>query len=272
MASSVLKILVDTRSWPEQVNLQLLLPEEKVKVKRYYFAKDANMAMASMLVKRQVLATLFRTNPDSVQISVAESGRPFYLKEISENTVFDFNVSHYGGIVVFVGTWISKNSPFSAHSPRNIGVDVVECKSLSEESNWMEDFEFVFNREQWNLIFSCDDRLIAFFLFWSCKEAVLKSLGLGLHGNPALVEVHIPVFQDFLYGSNLRVFRAGTASYANKKFQIELQKKIISESVFFIAIAYSIDLEVLDSGWIEVSGLTETLLQQKIIEKLNYIT
>ncbi|WBW73845.1 alpha-aminoadipate reductase phosphopantetheinyl transferase Lys7 [Schizosaccharomyces osmophilus] len=276
MASSVVKILVNTQSWSDQVNsspeLQLLLPEEKSQVKRYYFAKDANMAMASMLVKRQVLATLFCTKPDSVRISIAENGRPYYSKKVSENTDFDFNVSHYGGMVVFVGIWISKNSPISTQSPRSIGVDIVECKSLSDEPNWMDDFEFVFNREQWTQVFSSGDRLAAFFLFWASKEAVLKSLGLGLHGDPALVELQIPVFQDFVCGSNIHALRAGTASYAKSRFQLELQKLNINGSVFFIAIAYPADLEVLESDWLEVSSLSTDHLQQKIIEKFNYNT
>ncbi|EPY52355.1 alpha-aminoadipate reductase phosphopantetheinyl transferase Lys7 [Schizosaccharomyces cryophilus OY26] len=274
MASSVVRILVDTQTWSDQVDssseFHLLLPEEKSQVKRYYFAKDANMAMASMLVKRQVLATLFCTDPESVRLSVSENGRPYYPKEVSQDTIFDFNVSHYGGMVVFAGIWVSKNSSSSMLHQNKIGIDIVECKPLTDQPNWMDDFEFVFSREQWSRVLSYSDPLAAFFLFWACKEAVLKSLGLGLHGNPALVELQIPVFQDLVYGSKLCAFRAGTASYLENHFRIELHRKNIHGSIFFIAIAYPVDHDFTESDWLEVTSLSKDYLKQKITETFHY--
>lgn len=118
-------------------------------------------AHASLLGKHLLLAALKAYNsPGSLQdLRYSGFGRPYLEGGI------DFNISHAGRMVAcFV-------SP-----PARIGIDVEAIRPIS-----IDDFRGQFSDREWSAIQQSPDPVKTFYRFWTCKEAILKADGSGLH-------------------------------------------------------------------------------------------
>ncbi|ORY67345.1 uncharacterized protein BCR38DRAFT_426767 [Pseudomassariella vexata] len=117
MASSGLTIiqwLVDTRGlWLEATKttqlqdaapraLALLTPEEKAGVLKYYFVRDAKMALASHLLKHFVISKYAGVPWSETTLTRDANKKPIYVDPASGKQPIQFNVSHQAGIVALV--------------------------------------------------------------------------------------------------------------------------------------------------------------------------
>jgi 4'-phosphopantetheinyl transferase len=137
-----------------------------------YFDKDFQKKVLSYkrwqdmqlsLLGRVLLLKIFEENGISIDeisnIHYNEFGKP-YLKG---NPIF-FNVSHSGNIVVCA---------FSEEF--EIGIDVESFNHID-----IDDFKSQMTHFEWDRIFNSDDKIQAFFKYWTQKEAILKAHGKGL--------------------------------------------------------------------------------------------
>ena len=93
--------------------------------------------------------------------------RPFF-----EHSAFDFNISHAGEYAVCAGTLNNR-----------VGIDIEMIKEIN-----VLDFKNCFTKTEWDLIRRDKKRGEVFYETWTKKEAVLKSIGMGLHDDLSLIE------------------------------------------------------------------------------------
>jgi len=116
-------------------------------------------AQASLLGKLLLCETL--GGGDASLLSILEYskfGKPFI------SGFPNFNISHSGNYVVFATGDVDK-----------VGIDVEEMKDQN-----FEDFRMQMTAGEWNTICSADNRQIAFYTYWTKKEAIIKAHGSGL--------------------------------------------------------------------------------------------
>ncbi|TWU75214.1 hypothetical protein ED733_005201 [Metarhizium rileyi] len=163
--------------------LSLLTGDERASVARYYFLKDAKLALASALLKRHVVSSTLGI--PFAQATPSRGGKPaFRLPDSSEPLVF--NVSHQAGLVVLVA---------ALHAPGvAVGVDVVcpgERRGRDHElvvrdgwSRYVDMHEGVFAEVECVRLREMrggrDELLAYFYALWCLREGFVKMTGEAL--------------------------------------------------------------------------------------------
>ena len=157
---------------------QHLSEDEKAKANRFRFAKDKRRFVVARGVLRTLLATQFAQSPSQVQFCYGEYGKP-KLSRSGEACDFHFNLSHSQELALCV---LGKK--------RTVGVDVEYLKGIKRLDGMMErcltPMELAEVRSH-----SESQHLEAFLQRWTCKEAYLKAIGLGLTQSMQSVEVKL---------------------------------------------------------------------------------
>lgn len=172
--------------------LQLLLPEERSGVLRFFRVSDAKMALASRLVKRYAI-TRFCDVPWAEATAVPDANKKpiFRKKDGSEPLIF--NVTHQDGLVVLLGVH---------HPPPGlaIGVDIVspserrdrDHETISKEgwNAYVDIHAEVFSPQEVRILEALTfdrqaaegkDRLLRwFYALWCLREAYIKMTGEAL--------------------------------------------------------------------------------------------
>lgn len=154
-----------------------LQPEEKERIGRFVYQKDAKASMIGRLLMRKFVGDYLGCY-SSVKFGRDDKGKP-YLIDAALNSSLKFNVSHQGSYVVLVG-----------EIGKIVGVDVMKIeysggKSLSEFFRLMTRN---FSAEEWVTIkgfygSSERDKLYMFCRLWSLKESYVKATGTGITVN-----------------------------------------------------------------------------------------
>ncbi|KAF4595248.1 hypothetical protein GQ602_000861 [Ophiocordyceps camponoti-floridani] len=193
---SVSQWLLDTRPlWPSALEtkhlvtaasraLSLLSEEEQSQVLRFYFVRDAKLALASALVKRLVISRL-ADMPWSASRPQrhAETGKPVFTAAPH----LRFNVSHQAGLVVVIAT-------VCHDADVDVGIDVVcpserrdrDRSSIAAEgwSRYVAVHQDVFGPEEAAALRARNDhvdrRLEYFYALWCLREAYIKMTGEAL--------------------------------------------------------------------------------------------
>lgn len=134
-------------------------PEIITHIRSFKFEKDQKIAFASAILKYYYLAYLLNTSPLEIKILFDEYKRPF-LEGIYKT--LDFNISHSGDYVVLGITRIGR-----------IGVDI---EKIDEKINIKQISPLVFSASE---RISINNTVRNFFMLWTKKEALLKSIGTG---------------------------------------------------------------------------------------------
>ncbi|MCX6149595.1 MAG: 4'-phosphopantetheinyl transferase superfamily protein [Ignavibacteriales bacterium] len=87
------------------------------------------------------------------------TGKPFF-----PGSPFDFNISHTDNCAAIV---FSKDC--------RVGIDVERIKEID-----FSDFTDYFTTDQWNDIYSAEDKFKRFYFYWTLIESVVKADGRGL--------------------------------------------------------------------------------------------
>ena len=174
-----------------QYALNLLPAEEKKKVLKFYRQNDAKLCLGSCLLKRQAIAETCHVPWTEVTISQDEHRKPCYRQTYPIGKALQFNVSHHGTLVAFVGC-----------SDENVrlGVDIVRMNWEKDYAMVLQDgfaawariYEMVFSdREirdiayyvppaQINQEGEIRAKLRHFYAHWCLKEAYVKMTGEAL--------------------------------------------------------------------------------------------
>lgn len=161
-----------------------LSPDEKARGDRFRFEKDRRRFVVARGVLRCLLGEQFKRSPGDIQFCYSEYGKPALARSSIENQPaadcgFHFNLSHSGEIALCV-----------LGGDRTVGVDIEYLKDIQRLDGMMERCltpqELTEVQQQ-----PASEHLKAFLQRWTCKEAYLKAIGLGLTQSMQSVEVTI---------------------------------------------------------------------------------
>ncbi|MBA4494044.1 4'-phosphopantetheinyl transferase family protein [Paenactinomyces guangxiensis] len=160
---------------------QLMSTKELERLKSFRKEEDRKRALISYGLLRLILAQVLKKDPREIMISRTcphcgkEHGRPQLKEECPES--IEISVSHSGQWVVIA---LSLSVP--------IGIDVEEMRTglavdqlASQILSPLEEQEFTLLTE--------DEKLEAFYVYWTRKEAILKAFGLGFSISPKQLSV-----------------------------------------------------------------------------------
>ena len=128
------------------------------KILRYTHWKDAQLSLIGRLLLRHGLKKINKCYQEK-ELKYTEYNKPYLF-----NSEVKFNISHSGNIVVCA---ITNNN--------HIGIDIEEiCDiNINDFRSQMTEFEFQY-------IMNSNNYKIAFYNYWTQKEAVIKANGMGL--------------------------------------------------------------------------------------------
>lgn len=143
---------------------QFLAEDEIERVNKFYFEADRRRYIVSHAMARMVLARYLGLTPSQLKITFGPNNKPLLLN--APQPVF-FNMSHSGNYALLATSLVHP-----------VGIDIEEIKF---------DFDFhsiigrYFNEKEQAVIYADkNNERDNFYKFWTRKEAILKTCGIGL--------------------------------------------------------------------------------------------
>lgn len=152
-------------------------PEEKDRIMKFVFKKDAKSALIGRLLMRKVLSEHLNIPFNKVILKRTTKGKPYLANEDIESPLrnFSFNISHQGDFTVLAA------QPHVA-----VGVDVMKTVYPSGSSTVTSFFHTMrkqFTPDEWQTIKSQEGewkQLEIFYRHWCLKESYVKAIGTGI--------------------------------------------------------------------------------------------
>lgn len=146
-----------------------LTAEERTKSKRFRIEDDYKRYVIGRALLRRMAGRYLGAKPEDIRIETTAHGKPFFP---AYKDKLSFNVSHSGEWIFIV---------FSAGL--DIGVDV-QLVDRGPRFRGEKVAKYAFHPDEKRALHAGDDadRHDLFYSIWTCKEAVIKAAGLGLHG------------------------------------------------------------------------------------------
>ncbi|XP_072562836.1 L-aminoadipate-semialdehyde dehydrogenase-phosphopantetheinyl transferase [Paramormyrops kingsleyae] len=161
--------------------------EEKERIGRFMFARDAKFAMAGRLLMRKLISEKMAVPWNEVCLERTPKGKPFLARPAppSATRSYSFNISHQGDFAVL-----------AAERGLQVGVDVM--KTSRPGSGSVPHFFHIMRRQftdhEWAVIQGAGSewtQLDMFYRHWALKESFIKAVGVGVGFNLQRVEFHI---------------------------------------------------------------------------------
>lgn len=150
---------------------QLLSDDEKQRASRYRFDKHRNRFITGRGTIREILARKSKCAPEAISFILNNHGKPA-LNEPESAKHIQFNASSSATMGAIA---ISNNIP--------LGFDIEKINPAAiQDYDLIIKNQFTCDEYDWYRKYNIDDRIRVFFEFWTCKEAYLKALGIGLSG------------------------------------------------------------------------------------------
>lgn len=146
--------------------------EEKQRIGKFYFKRDAKNAMAGRLLIRKFLTMYSGLKWKDVEISRSDHGKPYFKND----TKLNFNISHQGGYAILAGE-VGNTS---------VGCDVmtVEYKTGDRLSEFLRLMSKQLSEKECETIKNAKntekDMCRIFYRLWCLKESYTKALGTGI--------------------------------------------------------------------------------------------
>src|SRR3990167_239339 len=147
-----------------------LSPEEQARADRFIQAEHRRRFIVAHVGLRVILSRYLQELPQHVRLEQGSHGKP-YVTIASQASFLQFNLSHTHELSLCAVAW-----------DQSVGVDVEWIHLLPHEEVIAERF---FSREETEALCALPstERLRGFYRYWTCKEAYIKALGLGLSLN-----------------------------------------------------------------------------------------
>lgn len=142
-----------------QEQLALFSNQFQKKIIQYRRWQDVQASVYGRLLLIKGVADYYRIQCNGEQISYDKNGRPFI-----KGVPLDFNITHSGSIVIC-----------AISGTQRVGIDVEEISNIQ-----FEDFRDQMTQNEYQKISSDENKPMAFYDYWTQKEAVLKANGEGL--------------------------------------------------------------------------------------------
>ncbi|KPP74221.1 L-aminoadipate-semialdehyde dehydrogenase-phosphopantetheinyl transferase-like [Scleropages formosus] len=161
--------------------------EEKERIGRFVFAKDAKAAMAGRLLIRKLLCEKMGVTWDEIHLERTAKGKPFLASPapLSPSDRWSFNISHQGDFAVL-----------AAECGLQVGVDVMKTRQPGRSS--VPDFFRIMKRQftdhEWAVIKGAGSEWMQLDMFhrhWALKESFIKAIGIGVGFDLRRVEFHV---------------------------------------------------------------------------------
>ncbi len=149
----------------------LLSDDEKHRAASYRFDKHRNRFITGRGTIREILANEGKCSPQLIRFELNQYGKPT-LDEPASARHIQFNASSsetMGAIAI------------SDNLPLGFDIEGIRPDSNGDYDNIVKN-EFTRDEYNWYKKHDEADRVRVFFEFWTCKEAYLKALGIGLSG------------------------------------------------------------------------------------------
>lgn len=151
--------------------LRLLSDDERQRAAHFRFDIHRNRFIAGRARIRQILAARGNCSPAEIRFELNPYGKPSLAKPQAARGIH-FNASSSDTLGAIA---ISKSHP--------LGLDIEKLKSdHAKDYDAIVASQFTLPEKDWYARHSGSARLRVFFEFWTCKEAYLKALGIGLSG------------------------------------------------------------------------------------------
>ncbi|MEM9088585.1 MAG: 4'-phosphopantetheinyl transferase superfamily protein [Cyanobacteria bacterium P01_F01_bin.53] len=171
--------------------LACLSEDEMNRANRFRFADDRRRFAVARGTLRHLLGQQFEQPPSDIEFCYGEYGKPEMGKQTSQiashkkshrknqpaSCDFHFNLSHSGEIALCA----------LGHN-RQVGIDIEKLKPMKRLESMMER---CFVGSEQSHIQRADNPSHTFLQYWTCKEAYLKAIGLGLIQSMQTVEVQL---------------------------------------------------------------------------------
>jgi len=160
-----------------QVYEKCLSEDERSRANRFRFPDDRRRFIVARGTLRHLLSQAFDRSPQAIEFCYGEYGKPSIASDNDGTCNFHFNVSHSGELALCV-----------LGGDRRVGIDIEKLKPISRLDSMMGR---CLSQQELAQIENEPDPTRAFLQRWTCKEAYLKAIGLGLSQPMQTVEVEI---------------------------------------------------------------------------------
>ncbi|KAJ7370246.1 hypothetical protein OS493_033592 [Desmophyllum pertusum] len=161
--------------------------EEKERIMKFVFKKDAKSALIGRLLMRKVISEFTKIPFNEVILKRTEKGKPYLANDITEPSLrnFNFNISHQGDFTVL-----------AAEPLIQVGIDVMKTTypSSSTVPKFFHTMRKQFTAYEWQTIKSQPSewkQLEMFYRHWCLKESYVKATGIGIGHDLQTVEFQI---------------------------------------------------------------------------------
>lgn len=161
LAEHIIHYTIFSLRQDESLFLAYLSDDEMQRANQFKFEKDRQAFIAARGQLRQYLANYLQVEPNSLEFSYGEHGKPALI-----NHDLKFNLSHAGDYALIA---VSRNF--------TLGVDI-ECMDRTVEMEGIA--EKVFTANEIQCLDDAKDKAERFFTLWTRKEALIKANGKGL--------------------------------------------------------------------------------------------
>lgn len=154
-----------TSSNPGQMTLPLSLnTEERLRADRFHHPHDRDLFISAHTLKRLALGFVTGIAPDKLVFGTTHYGKP--VLESASN--LHFNLSHTSGMAAFAWSLTTE-----------LGIDIEHIDHIPAEIDPVWE-EFFLTPQERDYLSTKLDRRQELLKFWTAKEAIAKSEGLGL--------------------------------------------------------------------------------------------
>ncbi len=159
-------VVVPLENAPTQFNelLEVLIDEERERADRFRVEKPRVQFVITRGLLRLTLGKILGIAPRNVPIGYAGAGKPVLENNFSD---LHFNVTHTDGLALI------------ALARRAIGIDVERVRPMANQEGLVVRF---FSRVEQEAYLSLEPakQSAGFFRGWTCKEALIKAVGLSV--------------------------------------------------------------------------------------------
>ncbi|KZT12948.1 uncharacterized protein LAESUDRAFT_689951 [Laetiporus sulphureus 93-53] len=181
-----------------QKGLELVDPESRQRLQRFYHRKDSFRGLVGRLLPRMLLKER-GVPPDRMSFGKTATGKPYITTDHLAEPI-GYSITHDSGLIAMA--FASGNDLYHDPPAYRVGVDVMKLKPPKHET--FRAFVDVFNDQLTSLErdillpptasppLSQEEAFRRFYLIWTLKEAYTKALGLGLGFDFKRIEYDVP--------------------------------------------------------------------------------
>lgn len=148
---------------------RLLSDDEKQRADRYRFDVHRHRFISSRGKLREILAQRGQCRAEDIRFEAGRYGKPCIIAPASLKQLH-FNASASGPRATVA---------ISAAFPLGFDIEQINYKKARDLDLIVKN-QFTIQEQKWYLRHNQAERIQAFYTLWTCKEAYLKALGLGL--------------------------------------------------------------------------------------------